>query len=313
MLGPAGVLTIGTGVLGLGDFDLSDLGGLQDGTYTLIETDQVISGSLNGGDTIGTLGGADLELVISGDGTDLQLVVSGLGGGQGPVDSFVISAVGSSQTVGTPLTGIPITALDVASNTATGFTGTVTFGGSGGFSGSSASFVAGVLSGVSVTPTAAGEDLTLTVDDGSGHTGSTTITKIRTLYEEWSGEQGFDLDSNGDGVGNGMAFLLGAADPNVDARGLLPAVSQSGGNLVMTFDCLANADRGGALLNLQHDADLSAPWTSVPVPGVVGDSTDGDVSFSATANGSMIRIVATIDGTAAADGRLFGRLEASTP
>ena len=37
-------------------------------------------------------------------------------------------------------------------------------------------------------------------------------------------DNGFDEDKNGDGVENGIAFLLGAANPNADATGLLPAI-----------------------------------------------------------------------------------------
>jgi autotransporter-associated beta strand protein len=90
------VLTIGSGALGLSDFNFTDLGGLQNGTYTLIQTDQTISGSL-AGDTNGTLGSATIDLQISGDGTDLELVVSGLAGG----DAFATWAAAAGLD-GTP-------------------------------------------------------------------------------------------------------------------------------------------------------------------------------------------------------------------
>lgn len=130
-------------------------------------------------------------------------------------------------------------------------------------------------------------------------------------YSTWAtGGEPFDGDANGDGVPDGLAFLLGAATPATDATSLLPTVSQSGGTLVMEFDCLPTADRGASVLNLQYDGDLVEPWTSVPVPGVVGNTTVGNVSFVATANGSLIHIVATVDdATEAAAGKLFGRLE----
>ena len=98
----------------------------------------------------------------------------------------------------------------------------------------------------------------------------------------------FDGDANGDGVKDGIAFLLGAADPDVNALGLLPTVTEVGGDLVMEFDCLASADRGASVLNLQYDGDLVAPWTSALVPGAPGTSDVGNVNFVATANGSLI-------------------------
>jgi autotransporter-associated beta strand protein len=203
-------LTIGSGKLGLGDFNLTDLGGLQNGTYTLISSG-TLSGSLDAANVNGTLGLATIQLQISGN--DVVLAVSGL-------------------VAGTP-------------------------------------------------------------------------------YETWAtGSEPFDGDANNDGVPDGLAFLLGAATPATAATGKLPKVSRSGGNLVMEFDCLATAARGGSVLNLQYDGNLLAPWTSVPVPGAVGNTTVGNVSFVATANGSLIHIVATIDDAAeAAAGKLFGRLQ----
>ncbi|MGB1129544.1 MAG: hypothetical protein ACPG4K_05810, partial [Haloferula sp.] len=133
----------------------------------------------------------------------------------------------------------------------------------------------------------------------------------QTPYAVWSAGAGFDVDSNGDGIDNGIAFLLGAAGPNTDASGLLPAVGEDGGNLVMEFDCLAAAERGNAVLNLQYDGDLVAPWTSALVPDQIGNSTVGNVSFVVTAGpGSLLHVVATVDDDAeAVGGKLFGRLE----
>ena len=136
-------------------------------------------------------------------------------------------------------------------------------------------------------------------------------------YETWAGGTGaglgFGEDKNNDGVANGLAFLLGAAGPDANAVGLLPTVGETGGDLVMEFDCLATAARGAAALKLEYDGDLTAPWLSVAVPGAVGNSTantaTGSVGFVATANGSLIHIVATIsDATESAGGKLFGRL-----
>ena len=67
-----------------------------------------------------------------------------------------------------------------------------------------------------------------------------------TPYEDWAtGDEPFDGDANGDGVQDGLAFLLGAATPGTNATGLLPTVTQSGGNLVLDFNCLPVSARGG--------------------------------------------------------------------
>jgi len=227
------------------------------------------------------------------------------------VASFVISSISSPQTVGTPIIGITLTAKDASNNTATGFTGTVTFGGSGGFSGTSDNFVSGVLSGVSVTPTLAGSNLTLTVNDLASHTGSTTIATIQTQYSAWAGGAAFNDDANGDGVKNGLAWLLGATDPNASDLSLLPTVSQSGGDLVLTFSCLNAAKRGGAVLVVEQNSALGSPaaWAAAAVPETSGGPVSG-VNFVVTPGSPLNGVVATISASEAASGKLFGRLKA---
>ena len=87
------------------------------------------------------------------------------------LDHFAVSGTTSPETQCTAITGITITAQDASNNTVTNFTGTVTYGGTAGITGTSAAFTAGVLSGVSVTPTVAGNSKTFTVTN-SGKTGS---------------------------------------------------------------------------------------------------------------------------------------------
>ena len=167
----------------------------------------------------------------------------------------------------------------------------------------------------------AGNNLVVPVAD------DTTITvNPSDPYLAWAGSGVlFDADANGDGVSNGLAWLLGASGPN--AAVTLPTTSQTGGNLVMSFTCLATANRGTATLTLEYDGDLAGTWLSVPVPGAVGNpnpivetTTTGSVSFVATdggtnANGAaLINVVATIsDATESTSGKLFGRLKAVTP
>jgi autotransporter-associated beta strand protein len=93
-------------------------------------------------------------------------------------DHFVISGIATLQTAGTPITGFTITAQDAGNNTLTSFYGTVTFGGTAGGTGTSPQFTAGVCTTATVTPLAAGTNLTITVSDALGHTGSTLITSL---------------------------------------------------------------------------------------------------------------------------------------
>ncbi len=156
------------------------------------------------------------------------------------------------------------------------------------------------------------------VDNGTGTiyvTGLTFTPGGGTAYDTWAtGSEPFGGDANGDGVKDGLAFLLGAANPTENAIGRLPTVTESGGGLVLEFDCLNTAGRGTAVLNLQFSNDLgvSDPWTTVEVPGVAGTTDVGSVHFVATGT-SPIHVVATISSSEAAAGKLFGRLEANQP
>jgi hypothetical protein len=96
----------------------------------------------------------------------------------GALDHFAISSISSPQTAGTPITGVTITAQDAHGNTVTTFAGQLTYGGTAGVTGNSGIFASGVLSGASITPIKAGNNLTVTVMDANGHTGSTTIATI---------------------------------------------------------------------------------------------------------------------------------------
>ena len=90
------------------------------------------------------------------------------------IDHFAISAIASPQTAGTAISGITLTAQDINNNTITGFSGTVTYSGTAGVSGTSPAFTAGRLTGVSVTPTLAGSSRTFIVT-AYGKTGSSSF------------------------------------------------------------------------------------------------------------------------------------------
>lgn len=143
---------------------------------------------------------------------------------------------------------------------------------------------------------------------------SISFTPIVTAYSTCSGGSPFGDDENGDGIPNGISFLLGAADPTANARPLLPVGREENGDLILTFDCLKGANRGSAVLSVQHVADLQGSWASVEVPGVVGSSLSSAVVFEVTDPDpldGLLRVEAKIDMGEAGDGSLFGRLAAT--
>ncbi len=130
--------------------------------------------------TAGVLTGVSVTPAVSG--SNLTFVVTGSGKSgtatfnvnSGALDHFTISTISSPQTAGTAITGITLTAKDVNSNNVTSFTSNVTYGGTAGITGNSANFTAGVLTGVSVTPTVAGTSMSFNVTS-SGKSGTATF------------------------------------------------------------------------------------------------------------------------------------------
>lgn len=219
--------------------------------------------------------------------------------GPGQVDRFEISPIASPQTVGTPITGITITAQDASDATATYFNGTVTFGGTGGFSGTSGTFTDGVLTGVSVTPTVAGSDLTFTVVDGSGHTGFTTIAAIDPAaagFDAWAAQipdvnlRGRGDDADGDGFSNLQEFLFGTSP--VESTGSLTTIETSGSDLIIRWKQRTE----GAAYTLQQSTTLANDW----VPSNIVPVNDGSAI-----NGYQPRMATVPTGS----GKLFLRIQ----
>lgn len=128
----------------------------------------------------------------------------------------------------------------------------------------------------------------------------------------------FEGDTNGDGVQDGLAFLLGVTNPDDDATGNLPTVTETAGGLQLNFNCLPVDDRGTAKLYVQHSTDLST-WTTSPTGVEVPDDTNAvpnnNVTFVVGAGPAgppaLNSVTATIGSGAAAGGKLFGRLQAT--
>jgi len=130
-----------------------------------------------------------------------------------------------------------------------------------------------------------------------------TITTA-TAFETWAGGELFEDDTNGDGVDNGLAWILGAADPNADALSLLPVPVESSGELSMSFPVVDPIAPAQLFIEYSTDLGASAGWTSVEVPAASG--TVDDLVF--VIGGGTVSV--TIPATEALDGKLFSRLNA---
>jgi fibronectin-binding autotransporter adhesin len=154
------------------------------------------------------------------------------------------------------------------------------------------------------------------IDDG------TTVTVTTIPFTAWSNAGSFNTDSNNDGIPNGLAWLLGASDPNVNAQTYLPVADQDAGKLELSFSTLITSARGTASIKVQYSKDLGIAddWDDheIDVPGAVGTynnylSSGIDFVIS-NQSGDYIDVVATIPASAAAPGtKLFARVKGTAP
>ncbi|MES2657044.1 MAG: DUF4038 domain-containing protein [Verrucomicrobiota bacterium] len=123
-----------------------------------------------------------------------------------------------------------------------------------------------------------------------------------------SGQDGFSSDPNGDGVANGMVWILGGTNPMDNGHALLPIpTAAASGALTLVFDCLKQADRGPTTLEVEYGNDMMG-WLKAEVPDISG--TVNGVIFTIAGIGPL-QVTAEIPKVNAADTKLFGRLKAT--
>jgi hypothetical protein len=143
-----------------------------------------------------------------------------------------------------------------------------------------------------------------------GGTWSGTITLTYDLvgagsdYDTWSGGAAADIDSNGDGVYNGVAWALNAPDPNANAIGLLPILDNTSDPTYVIFKFnrsdLANDD-ANTTIAVEYGNDLDG-WTTA-----VDDNDNVDIIVNPGSPTDEV-IVKLKRSTLAAGGRIFARL-----
>jgi hypothetical protein len=181
---------------------------------------------------------------------------------------------------------------------------------------------AGTLSGTPGVSDVGSNSFTVRVNDGvAAPVESTLNITVLTRYESWAGNGNtFTGDANGDGLADGLSWLLGADNPDENACGLLPIAENSNGTLEVNFHCLNVGTRGSAVLRLQFSKDLGVtdPWINhtVTVPPA-SDTVDGVVFVITPVEGSDLdQMKATLPVSAAdGGGEIFMRLsgELMTP
>jgi hypothetical protein len=132
-------------------------------------------------------------------------------------------------------------------------------------------------------------------------------------YQTWAGPALFTDDANGDGVKNGLAWILGATDPSASALNKLPTASTPTGYLQLDFT-RANP-YSPAKLYVEYSSNLTG-WTKVEIPalGTGTHTIGGDISVVVTSPGSPVPDTIQVKiptSTHASGGKLFARLSAT--
>jgi hypothetical protein len=290
---------------------LSGSGDIASGGTVAIDS----TGTLAPGTSAGTLGDGSGTLSLAAGATySLEVADPSAAAGTGydtvNVNTLVsdgaltikLAAIGGLTPAQSSLTDVYVVA------TAASYTGDFTLVGDGG----------------TVTVTGTGWDTsgaTLTLNGNDLELSGVKLTGAAAPFDTWATSGTvtgvtFAGDANGDGVKDGLAFLLGAATPDDDATGLLPSASEDSGGLVMTFTMLDSTSRGGASLIVEHSGDLGltdawapvAPEPLATVPDTTGAA--GGVNFAVSGSGTL-NVVATVPAPGnVIGGKLFGRLVA---
>ena len=123
-------------------------------------------------------------------------------------------------------------------------------------------------------------------------------------YDSWSGGALSNADTNNDGVENGVAWALGAADPDENAIGLLPVLDNTTDPtyVIFTFNRSDEAnDDPNTDITVQYGSDL-AGWTTA-----VDDNDNVEIEVTPGSPKDTV-VVKLKRSTLAAGGKLFARL-----
>ncbi len=159
------------------------------------------------------------------------------------------------------------------------------------------------------------DSFTFKVNDGKVDSTTATVSiTVTSAFSAWAGGGiTFGSDANGDGVADGLSWLLGGTNPQQNGNELLPQSAQSSGNLTLSFKMLNSTQRGSAVLALQYSRDLgvSDPWTNhtIPVPDVSGTVTGVNFVITPISGTDHNQVQVTIPASAAGGtGKVFARM-----
>jgi len=145
--------------------------------------------------------------------------------------------------------------------------------------------------------------------DGQGGTGQfVTLTSVGPVvsYVEWSAAMNvgaFDADTDGDGLANGLEWILGGNPSRPDVGNRITSTGSASTGLTLSFT-RNTAAVGSTTLAVEWTTDPAVGWPhSVAINGANG--------VNVNVSGNQVDVV--IPAANAVDGKLFARLKATSP
>lgn len=140
-------------------------------------------------------------------------------------------------------------------------------------------------------------------------------------FDDWASENGLDgtpgkeagfaADPDGDGIPNGLEWILGGVPLDGKSGSLITSTATASGGLTLTFT--RNEESiGKATLSVEYNSDLGAVWNTVTI-GATSSSEANGVEITVNPTPSPDVITVNIPASNATNGKIFGRLKAVKP
>lgn len=148
----------------------------------------------------------------------------------------------------------------------------------------------------------------------------TLVPATTSAYDTWAAGKGldgspgknpaFDADPEGDGIANGLEWILGGDPLGQDASSLITATRNANG-LLLTFK-REESSISEVALTVQWTNSLTGTWIDVPITQAGGPAANG-VIVTVNEADSPDSVSVEIPSSNGPDGKLFGRLQAIKP
>ncbi|HEY1123601.1 MAG TPA: hypothetical protein VGE67_18430, partial [Haloferula sp.] len=148
-----------------------------------------------------------------------------------------------------------------------------------------------------------------------------TSTTVNNPYASWATSKGldgspgkdpdFEADPEGDGIANGLEWVLGGNPLASDVASLVTVTGNASSGITLEFN-REETSIGMANLVVQWGANLDFNWTDVPITQAGGSYANG-VVVSVNQASTPDHVTVTIPASNDVGGRLFARLLVTLP